>query len=70
MYYRVPICCIQPPDNYQVDHTMDAMKAKKAPAEKNITIKVRNPVLGDKDVQCSILSTVERVKELFLEQCD
>lgn len=49
---------------------MDAMKAKKAPAEKNITIRVRNPMLGDKDVVCSNLSTIEQVKTLYLESCD
>ena len=38
VYYRVPICCIQDPDNYEVDTAMDAMKAKKAPKEKNITV--------------------------------
>ena len=36
----MPICCIQDPDNFNVDAVMDALKAKKAPAEK--AIKVRN----------------------------
>jgi len=49
---------------------MDAMKAKKAPDAKNITIKVRNPMLGDKDVLCSNLSTIEQVKGFYLEKCD
>lgn len=38
VYYRVPICCIQDPDNYNVDAVMDALKAKKAPAEKMIKV--------------------------------
>lgn len=66
----MPICCIQPPDNYQVDTAMDAMKAKKAPETKNITIKVRNPMIGDQDVLCSNLSTIEQVKGFYLEKCD
>lgn len=49
---------------------MDAMKAKKAPADKQITIKVRNVVLGDHDILCSILSSVEQVKTLYLATCD
>jgi len=46
---------------------MDAMKAKKAPTDKKITIKVRNPVLGDKEVNISNLSTIIEVKAMFLE---
>ena len=34
VYYRVPICCIQLPENYNVDNALAAMKAKKAPKEK------------------------------------
>lgn len=49
---------------------MDALKARKAPTEKNIIIKVRNAALGDKDVVCSVLSSIEQVKAQYLEQCD
>ena len=38
VYYRVPICCIQLPDNYNVDNALAAMKAKKAPKEKQIAV--------------------------------
>ena len=34
VYYRVPICCINDPDNYSMDNAMDAMRNKKAPKEK------------------------------------
>ena len=34
VYYRVPICCIQLPDNYNVDPAADALRARKAPKEK------------------------------------
>ena len=40
MYYRVPICCIQDPDAYNIDPVNDAMKAKKVPNEKQITVSV------------------------------
>lgn len=49
---------------------MDAMKAKKAPKEKNITIKVRNVALGDKNVVISNSSTIEQVKEAYIEALD
>ena len=38
VYYRVPICCIQNPDGYEIDAAMDAMKSKKAPKEKQINV--------------------------------
>jgi len=62
VYYRVPICCIQLPDNYSVDNVMAAMKAKKAPKEKQITIKIRCPQLGDASVTCSILCSIQQLK--------
>ena len=53
VYYRVPICCIQDPDNYEKDPVMDAIKSKKAPTENQISVKVKNPVLGDQVVVIS-----------------
>ena len=38
VYYRVPICCIQNPDGYEIDAVMDAMKSKKAPKEKQLNV--------------------------------
>ena len=45
---------------------MDALKAKVAPKEKQITVKVRNVSLGDHSVVCSNLCTIEQVKEAFI----
>ena len=46
VYYRVPICCIQDPDNYNVYAVMDALKAKKAPAEKMIKVSANSKTFG------------------------
>lgn len=45
---------------------MDAMKAKKAPKEKQFTIKVRSPVLGDQTVTISNLGTIEMLKTNYI----
>ena len=44
VYYRVPICCIQSPENYGVDFAMDAMKAKKVPKEKQISVSYKSKI--------------------------
>jgi len=70
VYYRVPICCIQDPDNYCIDAALDALKAKKAPAEKNIKIKVKCLALGDKEVQISNQASVNDVKVAYVNMVD
>lgn len=47
---------------------MDAMKSKKAPKEKQLTLKVRSPVLGDQQITVSNLSSVEMTKQAYLSQ--
>lgn len=34
VYYRVPIACINDPDNYDVNKQLDEIRQKKAPTEK------------------------------------
>jgi len=58
----VPICCIQEPDSYNVDAALDALKAKKAPQEKMIKIKVKNLKVGEKEVVVSNLASILMVK--------
>lgn len=38
VYYRVPICCINDPDNYEVNQQLDQIKNKQAPNEAEITV--------------------------------
>jgi len=66
----VPICCIQSPDNYCVDAVMDALKAKKAPVEKMIKVKVKNLKVGEKEVVVSNLASILMVKQSYLGQID
>lgn len=37
-YYRIPICCINDPVNYQQDFLLDALKGKQAPPKELITV--------------------------------
>jgi hypothetical protein len=38
VYYRVPIACINDPDNYGVNKQMDEMKQKVAPDQKQLNV--------------------------------
>lgn len=49
---------------------MDAMRNKKAPKEKELNIKIRNPKAGDQTVVCSNSLTIYQVKEHYLRQID
>lgn len=62
VYYRVPICCIAEPDNYSIDNVMDALKAKKAPAEKSQTVQVRNTAMGSHTLTVSNQMPVAALK--------
>lgn len=37
-YYRVPIACINDPQNYNVNKQLDAMKSKKSPKERELNV--------------------------------
>lgn len=53
VYYRVPICLINDPISYDADYQAQKLKNKKAPAEAEMTLKIRNAAFPDKVLQIS-----------------
>lgn len=47
VYYRVPICLINDPINYDADFQTQKLKSKAAPAEMEMTLKIRHATVGD-----------------------
>jgi len=60
-YYRVPIACINLPNNFGRNEELQRMKDKKSPKQKNINIKIR---YQHKDIEFKISNkeTVAGVK--------
>ena len=62
VYYRVPICVINDPINYDADFVTQKLKDKKAPDECDMTLKCRNVVKGDLIMELSNLITIAEFK--------
>ena len=62
VYYRVPICLINDPINYDADFQTQKLKSKEAPSEFQMTLKIRHATVGDNILNFSNLLSVEAFK--------
>lgn len=69
MYYRVPICVINDPENFNADFQTEKLKSKVQPKEIRIpTVKIRNAAQGDCTItKVSNLITIEELKQLYIQ---
>lgn len=69
MYYRVPICVINDPENFNADFQTEKLKGKVQPKEKAIaTVKIRHAIMGDVVLKrVSNLLTILELKEDYIE---
>ena len=58
VYYRIPICVINDPINYDADFQTQKLKNKKQPDEKGMTLKCRHASKGDLIMELSNLLTI------------
>ena len=64
IYYRVPICCINDPINFNVDYLQQKMKQKQKPPEKILqSIKVRSVGKPDQIFTISNLTSILTLKQ-------
>jgi len=66
VYYRVPICLINDPIQYDADYQAQKLKTKKEPRSVNMTLKVRNNKYGDITLECTNLTSIVDFKQFYI----
>ena len=68
VYYRVPICLINDPISYDADYQAQKLKNKEQPDEVVMTLRLRNPKLGDVTMEPSNLLSIESFKNQYIQK--
>ena len=66
VYYRVPICLINDPINYDKDYQSQKLKSKKQPDEATMTLKCRHAAKGDIILEISNLLPISEFKQQYI----
>ena len=68
IYYRVPICVINDPINYDADFQTQKLRNKKEPSEAQMTLNCRHAAKGDITLNFSNLMAISAFKQLYVDK--